>query len=224
MRVFVHLMSVRAIVRLVAPAMSTELDRIELRGFPRFGGFSDWSEQATAGHLKSYLPWLPVLLVAGLAAALIWFGSDRGAASEPAQPAIVAVEAPASPATVASPDPASLADEPAQPAATEVPNPSADPPPVNGLSISSQSWRRGGLGSKALVSFTLRNNNDYAVKDIELVCAFTRRDGSHLTDRKRVIPDTLTMRSRKTFAHMLFGFVNINASRAKCAPVAASRA
>jgi hypothetical protein len=156
-----------------------------------------------------------VLLVAALAGALIWFGSDRGTAREAIHPAIVAVEAPASPATAESPDPA---------ATTEVPTPSAGPPPVDGLSISSQSWRRGGLGSKALVSFTLRNNNDYAVKDIELVCAFTRRDGSHLTDRKRVIPDTLTMRSRKTFAHMLFGFVNINASRAICAPVAASRA
>ncbi len=96
-------------------------------------------------------------------------------------------------------------------------------PPINGLSISSQSWRRGGLGSKALVTLTLRNNNDYAVKDIEMVCAFARRDGSHLTDRKRVIPDTVNLRSRKTFARMLVGFVNINASRAKCALVAASR-
>src|SRR5215813_221908 len=114
------LMYARPIVRLVAPAMSTELDRIELRGFPRFGGFSDWSEQATASHLK-YLLWLPVLLIAALTAALIWFGSDREAASEPAQPSIVAVEAPESPATVVSPAPA---------APTEVPNPSADPPAV----------------------------------------------------------------------------------------------
>jgi len=37
---------------------------------------------------------------------------------------------------------------------------------VDGLKISSQYWRRGGLGSKALVTFTLRNSNDYAVKDI----------------------------------------------------------
>ena len=59
--------------------------------------------------------------------------------------------------------------------------------PLDGLRISSQSWRRGGLGSKALITFTLRNGNDYAVKDIEIACAFARRDGSHLTDRKRVI-------------------------------------
>src|ERR1700720_4261068 len=58
--------------------------------------------------------------------------------------------------------------------------------PVDGLKISSQYWRRGGLGSNALVTFTLRNSNDYAVKDIAISCAFSRSDGSHLTDRSRV--------------------------------------
>jgi hypothetical protein len=99
----------------------------------------------------------------------------------------------------------------------------AEKPPVDGLKISSQSWRRGGLGSKALVTLTLRNGNDYAVKDIEIFCAFTRRDGSHLTDRKRVINDTVNMKSRKTYARMLVGFVNINANKAKCSLVTASR-
>jgi hypothetical protein len=95
--------------------------------------------------------------------------------------------------------------------------------PVDGLKISSQSWRRGGLGSKALVTFTLRNRNDYAVRDIEIFCAFTRRDGSHLTDRKRLIHDTVNTRSQRTFARMLVGFVNISANKAKCSLVTASR-
>ena len=95
--------------------------------------------------------------------------------------------------------------------------------PLDGLRISSQSWRRGGLGSKALITFTLRNANSYAVKDIEIACAFARRDGSHLTDRKRVISDTINMKSRKTYAGMLVGFVNINANKAKCSLVTASR-
>ena len=95
--------------------------------------------------------------------------------------------------------------------------------PIEGLRISSQSWRRGGLGSKALVTFTLRNANDYAVKDIEIACVFTRRDGSHLTDRRRVIPDTLKTRSRKVYAGVLVGFVNVNANKAKCSLVTASR-
>jgi hypothetical protein len=95
--------------------------------------------------------------------------------------------------------------------------------PLDGLKISSQSWRRGGLGSKALVTLTLRNANDYAVKDIEIACAFARRDGSHLTDRKRVISDTINMKSRKTYAGMLVGFVNVNANKARCSLVTASR-
>ena len=96
-------------------------------------------------------------------------------------------------------------------------------PAIEGLRISSQSWRRGGLGSKALVTFTLRNANDYAVKDVEIACAFTRRDGSHLTDRRRVIPDTVNTRSRKVYSGVLVGFVNVNANKAKCSLVTASR-
>jgi hypothetical protein len=113
-----------------------------------------------------------------------------------------------------------------QPTVPEAAAPAAAPaeaPPVDGLKISSQSWRRGGLGSNALVTFTLRNNNDYAVKDVEIACAFARRDGSHLTDRSRVIPGTVQMKSRKTFARLHVGFVNVNANKAKCALVAANR-
>ena len=92
---------------------------------------------------------------------------------------------------------------------------------IDGLRISLQSWRKGGLGSKALVTLRLRNTNDYAVRDIEIACAFARRDGSHLTDRRRVIPDTVNGRSRKTYSRMLVGFVNVDADKAKCSPVAA---
>jgi len=100
-----------------------------------------------------------------------------------------------------------------------------EPAALGGLKISSQSWRRGGLGSNALITFTLRNDNDYAVKDIEISCSFSRQDGSHLTERKRLIPDAVVnMKSRKTFARVHIGFVNIDANKVKCAPVAANRA
>jgi hypothetical protein len=115
------------------------------------------------------------------------------------------------------------APTPAVAPATQDAAPAPAGSPTEGLTISSQSWRRGGLGSKALVTFTLRNSNDYAVKDIEIACAFSRRDGSHLTDRKRMIGDTVGMKARKTFAKVHVGFVNVNADKAKCALIAASR-
>ena len=97
-------------------------------------------------------------------------------------------------------------------------------PSVDGLKISSQSWRRGGLGSKALMtSSRSATPTTYAVKDVEIACALARRDGSHLTDRRRIIPDTVNMKSRKRYSGMLVGFVNVNANKVKCSLVTVSR-
>ena len=40
---------------------------------------------------------------------------------------------------------------------------------------------------------------------------------------KRVLSDAVDMKSRKTFTRVHIGFVNVNADKAKCALVAASR-
>ncbi|GLR90652.1 hypothetical protein [Bradyrhizobium iriomotense] len=119
---------------------------------------------------------------------------------------------------------ATVQPEPAQSVPPEAAATQASvPAELDRLHISSQSWRRGGLGSRALVTFTVRNDNDYAVKDVEILCAFARRDGSHLTDRRRVLAEAVSMKSRKTFAHVPIGFVNVNASQAKCSLAAARR-
>jgi hypothetical protein len=176
-------------------------------------------------HLATQLSvLLPVLAIAGLTAwtMLSAATSARGQSSGKAvaialQEAVPLNSAPAAPVEEAATPSSKVAPPLEQPAAVGLAT-------INGLKISSQSWRRGGLGSNALVTFTLRNDNAYAVKDIEIACAFSRSDGSHLTDRKRLIPDTVvSMKSRKTFARLHVGYVNINANKAKCAPVAANR-
>ena len=91
------------------------------------------------------------------------------------------------------------------------------------LSIARQSFRRGGLGAKALMTFTIRNRNDYAVKDLELLCAFRGRDGRVLTERRRTIPDTVEPKSRKAFPRIHVGHVSIMAAKAKCRLLAAVR-
>jgi hypothetical protein len=157
---------------------------------------------------------LPVIVIAALTA---WTMSAPTSAR--GQPAGLSAQAgtPSSAATQGARPP------PAPQLAAAEPTALPEPPAANGLKISSQSWRRGGLGSKALITLTLRNGNGYAVKDIEIACSFSRRDGSHLTDRKRVIADAvLNKKSRKTFARLHIGYVNINANKAKCAPVAAN--
>lgn len=91
------------------------------------------------------------------------------------------------------------------------------------LSVSKQRFSRGGLGSRALMTFTLRNRNDYAVKDIELLCTFSSKDGSYATERRRTISDTVNMKSRKVFPLTHIGFVNVKAEKARCAVLTAER-
>ena len=212
--------------------MNTGLHSIELAewvGLARVSGegFSDQPEKAEARTFTPGFVWLPAALIIGLGAWMLLPGSfSKTAKSEPVRLVTAAAPAP-SPATNipqegSPPNPATAPVETTATLPLEAIAP-VEAAPVDGLKISSQSWRRGGLGSKALITFTLRNGNDYAVKDIEISCAFARRDGSHLTDRKRTIHDTLNMKSRKTFARLHVGFVNVNADRAKCSPVTASR-
>jgi hypothetical protein len=44
-----------------------------------------------------------------------------------------------------------------------------------------------------------------------------------VTERRPTIRDTVKMKSRRTFARVHVGFINVNASRAKCSLLSASR-
>lgn len=195
--------------------MNTGLYRIEWNRFAASGGRFSGRPRAvidyfTTNYFKPGLILLAVVLMAGCGTWMALSGDGGDVArSEPAR-----LTAAAEPETVSPPG---AAQQDALPAAP------AEAAPADGLKISSQHWRRGGLGSNALVTFTLRNGNDYAVKDIEISCAFSRADGSHLTDRTQVIHDTVRRKGRKTFARLHIGFININAEYAKCEPVAADR-
>ncbi|MCK1718002.1 hypothetical protein [Bradyrhizobium sp. 141] len=190
--------------------MNARLDRI---GLGRFAGTGERLARAVTMASVSFgrsLLWLMAAIIVGCG---VWMllPLSKGNSAEPLKSELAAVEPAPSGDPAAS---ASLASEVQVPAMAD----------LGRLRISSQTWRRGGLGSKALVTFTLRNDNDYAVNNVEIVCAFARRDGSHLTDRSRVLADRVSMKSRKTFARISVGFVNVNADQAKCSLVAARRA
>jgi hypothetical protein len=199
-------------------AMNAGLFRIQSMRLAEVGGsFPHWSAKPVES-LGTKLVWLLVVAIVGLGAWMLVSRTDDNAGSNPAAKVNFATAASIQPARLSETNPALDASRfnPAAPAEMA-------PAPVDGLRISSQSWRRGGLGSKALITFTLRNDNDYAVGDIGIRCAFSRRDGSPVTERRQTIRDTVKMKSRKTFARVHVGFINITASQAKCALLSASR-
>ena len=179
-----------------------------------WGHHSDRADDMPASYLRTAIGWLPIAVVVAAAG---WLLVNQVREQVPAEAVHLAAAVSANPALTVG-----LARESSFNAAISEAIVPAQPAPVDRLTISSQSWRRGGLGSKALVTMTLRNDNGYAVKDINVACAFQRPDGSYLTGRSRVINDVVNMKSRKTFARLHVGFVNVNAAKAKCSLVAAS--
>jgi hypothetical protein len=182
-----------------------------------WGHHPDRADSMSENRVRIAVGWLPIAMIV-MAAGWVLLSHARG-------PAAVAGPMHVTAATLAKPGTSSLTvglakESSFAPASSEAIVPE-QPAPVDRLTISSQSWRRGGLGSKALVTMTLRNDNGYAVKDIDIACAFSRPDGSHLTDRSRVISDVVNMKSRKTFVRLHVGFVNVNAAKVKCSPIAA---
>ncbi len=196
-------------------AMDVEPPSGKMVGF--MGLMNRHSKWAALASVRAILVLLAAVMVIGFATWGLLSGPS-GARSElnTAPSAVMVAQNASTPDPINTPTQATLV----APAEEGAP---AQAAPVDGLKISSQFWRRGGLGSNAQVTFTLRNGNNYAVKDIEIACAFARRDGSHLTDRTRTIHDTVNMKSRRTFARLHVGFVNISADKAKCSLIAANR-
>jgi hypothetical protein len=180
--------------------MSTEFYGIEWGGL---GAIRRPFQGETQISVRTGLVGLAVVLLAGCGGWLLLSGHTSHIATKTDNTVPIALGAVAQTA----PGPAAIALQKEE--VTGPPIATGLTSPVEGLRISSQHWRRGGLGSNALVTFTLRNTS--------------RRDGSHLTDRTRVIHETVRSRSRRVFRHMHVGFVNINADHASCALIGASR-
>ncbi|HET7887660.1 MAG TPA: hypothetical protein VFL62_15660 [Bradyrhizobium sp.] len=181
-----------------------------------WGHYSDRADDMPAGRLRTAIGWLPIAVILAAASSLLASEAWHAMANKPVRPTAAIAATPTSAATIG------MAKEPAfDPSVSEAIVPE-QPAPVDRLKIASQSWHRGGLGSNALVTMTLRNDNSYTVRDIDISCAFQRPDGSYVTSRSRMLPDVVNMKSRKTFARLHVGFVNVNATKAKCSLVAAS--
>ena len=197
--------------------MNAGLFRIQSMRLADIGGsFPYWSPKPVDSPGTKRV-WLPVLAIVAIGAWMVIARTpDDNANSAPVAKVNFATAAPIQPSRLSESNPALDASR-FNPAPAEAAS-------VDGLKISSQSWRRGGLGSKALVTFTLRNDNDYAVGDIGILCAFSRKDGSPVTERRQTIRDTVKMKSRKTFARVHVGFINITANQAKCSLLSANRA
>ncbi|WP_220006012.1 hypothetical protein [Bradyrhizobium sp. BR 10261] len=88
--------------------------------------------------------------------------------------------------------------------------------PASKMSVATLEWKVGGFGSVGLVSPTLRNDNAFEVKDIEIECTFSGKSGTRLSSKTYVIFDTVKGKSKRTFKDLNLGFIDQQSARAFC--------
>jgi hypothetical protein len=96
-------------------------------------------------------------------------------------------------------------------------------PPGFRVSISGQSWKKGGFDSIGLMSFTLSNGNDYQVKDVAIVCTFYGNSGTELGFRTHTLYEIIRPADRRSFSGVNIGFIPSQSSKGGCEVVSASR-
>jgi len=73
------------------------------------------------------------------------------------------------------------------------------------VKLQSYSWRKGGFGTVILGTFTIENRNDFAIKDIDVVCQLTGQSGTVVGYTASTIYETVAAHSHKTVRELNMG-------------------
>jgi hypothetical protein len=96
-------------------------------------------------------------------------------------------------------------------------------PPDRRMSLTGQSWSTGGFDSVGLMTFTVKNDNPYPIKDFVVSCRFHGNSGTHLGDREHRVYETVKAKTSRTFAKVNIGFIPSQSARGGCSLVSAVR-
>jgi hypothetical protein len=96
-------------------------------------------------------------------------------------------------------------------------------PPERRMSLTGQSWSKGGFDSIGLMSFTVKNDNPYPIKDFVVSCNFHGNSGTFLGDREHKIYETVKAKSSRAFAKVNIGFIPSQSARGGCSLMSAVR-
>jgi zinc-ribbon domain len=96
------------------------------------------------------------------------------------------------------------------------PPPSPEKTALENVELVDFSWAKEGFGSVMLAKFVLRNNNDFAVKDIRIKCTHTAKSGTVIDSNTRTVYDLVEAKSKKTIRDFNMGFIHNQVDRSSC--------
>jgi hypothetical protein len=101
-------------------------------------------------------------------------------------------------------------------AETATPRHTARQVALNETKIVKFSWHKGGFNSIMLADFTIRNNSDRDVKDLEIRCEHAGPSGTVIDHNEQTIYEIVKAHSTRTLREVNMGFIASQAAGSKC--------
>lgn len=87
---------------------------------------------------------------------------------------------------------------------------------VTNVKLEKVQLSKGGLAMVGSVSFSIRNDNDFEVKDIDIRCEFWEKSGKPIGETRKTIHGIIKAKSTKVVNNFNLGFINSQAMRGGC--------
>lgn len=78
------------------------------------------------------------------------------------------------------------------------------------------SWDKEGFGNVMKAKFTVTNNSQYQIKDIEITCTHYAKSGTRIDSNERTIYDVVPAKGQSTFEKFNMGFIHSQAEKSIC--------
>ena len=78
------------------------------------------------------------------------------------------------------------------------------------------SWGKTGFDNVMEANFTVTNNSQYQIKDIEITCTHYAKSGTRIDSNERTIYAVVPPKRKKTFEKFNMGFIHSQAEKTAC--------
>jgi hypothetical protein len=84
------------------------------------------------------------------------------------------------------------------------------------VTMTNFNWTRGGFDTVMMLDFTIRNDNDYAVKDFTIKCQHSSPSGTHIDQNTRTVYERLSAHESRSWQQFSMGFIHSQVSKSNC--------
>jgi hypothetical protein len=89
-------------------------------------------------------------------------------------------------------------------------------PKTQRVTMTNFNWVKGGFDSVMMLDFTIRNDNDYAVKDFTIKCRHSSPSGTEIDQNSRTVYELIPAHGSRSWQRFNMGFIHSQVFQSSC--------